>query len=272
MKRIENDDIKPMVNNILISFKQFCDKHDIYFFLAYGTLIGAIRHQGFIPWDDDIDLLMKKDQIDKLKKIVKLNKTNYIDEEKRYAILFPLDEGNIYPFIKIIDTKTIVYEKNISHKYALGLWIDIFELENCPDSIKECKKLSKKQRFYNKMNEIMIAGNIKDTKFKVLFVLSRPIKLLFSILGFSTSFWVKKMMNLAPKEKTKNLGCVCFGSCVRDRNPVEIFDKKINVQFEGNSYYAPSNYDYCLRKFYGNYMKIPPKEKQIKHDFEAYLL
>ena len=270
MKKIEQKEIQPMLNDILLCFKKFCKENNITFYLAYGTLLGAVRHQGFIPWDDDLDLLMKKEEINKLRNVLKKQNSNYIDNNKRYLVSFPLDEGNVYPFIKIIDTQTMVYERNISHKYSIGLWIDIFELEYCPNDINECKRLAKKQHFYANMNKIMIAGNFKDMKFVFLNCITIFIKQVFKLLSLNSHFWVKKMLSLSSNEPTDYLGCVCFGDSSKDRIPARVYEKTTKIQFEGNYYSIVSDYDLCLSSWYGDYMKIPEEKDRKTHRIEGY--
>lgn len=108
MKRISSQEIQSLELNILKSFKTFAQKNNIIYYLCGGTLLGAIRHKGFIPWDDDIDICIPRNSYNKLIKLVKENR--YI-ENTAYKFYLPLDDNYIYPYIKIVDTNTIVSVK-----------------------------------------------------------------------------------------------------------------------------------------------------------------
>lgn len=98
---------------LLQELLKVCNEHNLKIFAAYGTLLGAIRHKGFIPWDDDIDICIPRNSYNKLIKLVKENR--YI-ENTAYKFCLPLDDNYIYPYIKIVDTNTIVYEKDIKKR------------------------------------------------------------------------------------------------------------------------------------------------------------
>ena len=127
MIKIENlDEIKKIELGILISFDKFCRNNDIKYSLGAGTMIGAVRHGGFIPWDDDIDIFMLRKEYDTFLKLVAQN--NFTLDETFYTVLNPENKENIHPFIKIVDTRTIAYEQNRMKKYMKGIWMDILSL------------------------------------------------------------------------------------------------------------------------------------------------
>ena len=102
MQKIEIDELKKIQLQILDDVVAFCDKEDLTYFLAYGTLIGAIRHNGYIPWDDDIDLVMPRDDYDYFLR-------HYNESTKRYKVLdYEVDPKYLYPFGKVIDTETLL--------------------------------------------------------------------------------------------------------------------------------------------------------------------
>lgn len=148
MKKISSKEIQTLELDILKKFKNYAKQHNISFFLCGGTLLGAIRHKGFIPWDDDIDICVPRDSYDKL---IELAKENRFIDGTNYKFCLPLDENYIYPYIKIINTNTIVYEKDIKKEYCLGVWIDVFPLDKFPkkqDDIKKVIRKHSKYKFY----------------------------------------------------------------------------------------------------------------------------
>ncbi len=110
-KKIEFKEIQSLEYNLLKRFDEFAKENNIMYFLSGGSCLGAVRHQDFIPWDDDIDVCMLRKDYDKLIALVKDNR--YLDTERKYKFLLPLDDNYIYPYMKLVDDSTIVFEKDI---------------------------------------------------------------------------------------------------------------------------------------------------------------
>lgn len=269
MKQIDHETLQKNLSHMLSLFDDYCSIYDIKVILAWGTLLGSIRHKGFIPWDDDIDAVMK----DEFQKLIEIAKENpYIDEEKRYKILAPGEFPNVYPYIKVIDTKSIVYEKNIAKKYLAGLWLDVFMLSYWPDSVEESEKLFKKQQVLKNMNKIYIVGNVKTKEYKLLALLSLSVKGILKIFGLNSVYWNKKRREMCCKEKTNYIGNVVTNIGLKDRYPLEYYRTLVKAKFDGKEYYIPEQYDKILTHFYGDYMTLPKEEDRVIHDFEAYYL
>ena len=157
-KKIEFKEIQSLEYNLLKRFDEFAKENNIMYFLSGGSCLGAVRHQDFIPWDDDIDVCMLRKDYDKLIALVKDNR--YLDTERKYKFLLPLDDNYIYPYMKLVDDSTIVFEKDIKRQYATGVWMDIFPMDIWPDEKETLRKIMKKHRFYKMMNKIYVAGNL----------------------------------------------------------------------------------------------------------------
>ena len=141
---------------ILIAFHEYCIRHSLKYFLSDGTLLGAVRHKGFIPWDDDIDISMIDNQYDRLLEFAK--KEPFLDEEKRYRFLLPAELPNFYPFIKVVDTSTIAYEKDIDRQYAIGLWVDVFRLSHCDSDFSMTQRKYKRIKRLREINKLAAAA------------------------------------------------------------------------------------------------------------------
>ena len=132
MKRISFEEAKRVELDILLHVAKFCDEHGLRYFLAYGTLIGAVRHKGFIPWDDDIDIQMPREDYEKLLELYPKENT-----DEKYFLLAPEMKGAHHPYAKIIDTRTVKKELGAKKNNPLGVDIDVFPLDGQPDGDKE---------------------------------------------------------------------------------------------------------------------------------------
>lgn len=268
MKRISSQEIQSLELNILKSFKTFAQKNNIIYYLYGGTLLGAIRHKGFIPWDDDIDICIPRNSYNKLIKLVKENR--YI-ENTAYKFCLPLDDNYIYPYIKIVDTNTIVYEKDIKKEYCLGVWIDIFPLDEFPKTNTEIKKVVKKHSIYKFFNKIYVSGNLSTTTKKVIAFFA---KIFYSIICFNkdNKYWVTKILLLVQNYDSNYIGNLVWPNQYREIFNKSIYSTTLECQFEDDLFPIPSGYDEYLTNMYGNYMELPKPADRVFHDFEAYIL
>lgn len=267
MKKIEREEVQPILFSILKEFKKYCQKNDLEFFLIGGTLLGAVRHKGFIPWDDDIDVGMMRYQYNKLISVAKQNP--YIDRKKRYKILLPLDEGHIYPFIKIVDTKTIAYEKKLNKRYATGLWLDVFPYDYAADTKEEIAKVNKKQKLYKLFLQIGISGELSISQ-KIKKAFAYPVYKILTQGDYR--YWVKKILRLPTSYQTNFVGDVVWLEAEKDMFPIEWFASYVELEFEGEKFKAPKEYEQWLTQFYGDYMKLPKEEDRKVHDPKAYYI
>lgn len=270
MKEVEQEAYKRIPLDILIHVSDFCNKNGIRYWLGYGTLLGAIRHQGYIPWDDDIDIVIPRKDYDKFRKIYQSEKYPLIDllSNKKYNI----------GVAKIYDTNTCYYYKK-HFKREIGLFIDVFVLDNIPSDEKERKKWFwsiKRYKLFNlykntKLSEIL--SSKYSWKVKILAIFSKMLPI--------PSSWVhNKIVELL--SKYDNRECEYVG-CPEDMRinkkrelytfifPKELFDEIIEVKFENHFFKVPARYDEVLKILYGNYMELPPiEERKGKHDLIAF--
>lgn len=266
--RIDLEEIQRIEYNILKEFNKFAKKNDIKYFLCGGTLLGAVRHNDFIPWDDDIDVCLLREDYNKLISLVKNHRKLNND---RYYFYLPLDENYIYPYIKIVDKKTIVYEKDIDHQFCLGVWIDVFPMDAWPESKQEINRVLKKHERYKFFNKIYVAGNLSSVQKKILAVIGRiGYKILFH--GKDSQFWIKKMLSLIQPSQSNIVGNRSWPTKDKEMFNKEIFSEAIYHQFRDEKFPIPIGYDEYLSKMYGNYMQIPKPEDRVYHDFEGYVL
>ena len=242
---------------ILDEIKRICEKLNIRFYLAYGTLLGAIRHKGFIPWDDDIDIWVFRNDYEKLiKEFNKLCKPDYH--------IWTYYDKEDYPYLmaKAVSLKTTVREKFSKKIEGIGIWVDIFpidyvSIENTI-AIPEMVKLEHR-RWCSLFRKSTIIGKTKlliynliqdDTTYHDFF--EKP--------AFFTKGIHKLHACSIPSDKVKSP--TSENSIKNLTYSTKSFDKIILTPFENRFYPIPAGYDHILKTVYGNYMKLPPKAKQ----------
>lgn len=261
MKRLSVDEYKQIELELLIKVDQICRENNINYFLFAGTLIGAVRHKGFIPWDDDIDISMLRDDYNKLAHII---------QNGDYGINFIRIEENpdtIYPYGKICDESTIIEEKNFKSVNGYGVFIDVFPFDYLPESERERKKLKRKYfRMYQLLTHSSRTGFVKSDSFVIN--IKRACALHFSRL-FNTNCLVTKMNSDFVRLNNSRSNLV--GLAWAFAWPLEDYLATSEVTFEGHQFMAPLNPDRVLKIHFGDYMKLPPENERIlKHTLECY--
>ncbi len=252
------EETKSVELGILSDIADFCDSHGLKYYLAYGTLIGAVRHKGFIPWDDDIDIQMPRDDYNKLIKIF-----NEENEGKHLKLISPYEPDSFHSFVKIIDTRTVKIESGFKYKGAepLGIDVDVFPLDGQPDDDAVYSKwYDRKQKIYKMMQFVLLDPNI-SWKHKIVCTCLQLIR--------SKADYQKKADKLqAPYnyEESKFVGCTAslFNSR-KNRHPKELYAESVLLDFEAKKFKAPVGYHEILTAMYGDYMQLPPEENQVTH-------
>lgn len=265
--RLTLDEVKTIELEMLVWFHSICEAHNIQYSLCGGTLLGAIRHKGFIPWDDDIDVCMSRQEYNKF---VSLIKKQRIKVPNHYSVNCPELNNTEYPFIKIYDLRTEC-EIEFKDEENNALWIDVLPVDGLPDRQNDVKKIYKRAAFLRNMILWRMArpGEGKN-------VVRKAIKPAFIIIAkmFPKMYFTKKMVNLInsnPYIKSDYVGVVVWGLYGIGEKMSKIgFEKKVYVEFEKQKFLAMSCYKEYLTGIYGDYMQLPPLEKRKSHDMVAY--
>ena len=263
MKPISLDESKKIELDILCYFDDFCDKHGLEYGLGFGTLIGAIRHKGFIPWDDDIDVVMNRNDYNKLIEIFNREK----DKNLPYHLVSPYDKGAKHTFVKIIDLRTLKREVGFTYKHLdLGIDIDVFPVDGVPSDENEFYSFYKKLiSVYTKFSNLKESFHYKPINNLKLFVK----KVLIFLSGGTPKRLLKKAERLHaqyPYESSEFVRTI-EGPYAEKGGKVEktCYEDTVLVDFEGRKFKAPKGYHEILSSIYGDYMKLPPIEKQVTH-------
>lgn len=261
-KEIPFEESRQLMFEILKDIDAFCRKEHINYSLGEGSLIGAVRHHGMIPWDDDMDVLMLREDYEKFLSTYKSSK--YVIQEYDYGL------NSWLLCIKVIDPRTII--KNVeTGDEPYGLWVTILPIDNAPDSDESLKKMIKRIRMYSRLFRVRNYTWLKERR-GIRNILAYLGHILF--LVFPKDYWHNKaecVMKSYNNINTSRRGqfaiwwhdpWVCSSSA---------FDEYIEVDFEDKRFMIIKGYDEYLRCQYGDYMQLPPKEKRIpKHEYTAY--
>lgn len=247
--------------DMLLYFKNFCEKHNLLFYLCGGCCIGSVRHKGFIPWDDDIDIFMPRDDYEKLgplwSKYADTTKYSYCRPNKdiTYKNLFATINDNNTTFIK-----THQADLDINH----GLALDILPLDGYPKSY-----LSRKiQIFWALIYSLFCAGIAPTNHGKFINILGKVLLMLVPSKNIRYKIWSFAQSKMT-KHKINNCDYItelCSGPFyMMKKYPKEAFSKAVYMDFENYKMPLPVGYDIYLKTAFNDYMALPPKEKQIAH-------
>lgn len=256
---VKIEEIQEKLLTILLYFKEFCEKHDLKFILAGGTCLGAIRHQGFIPWDDDIDVFMLRDDYEKLQGLwEKFADTN------RYSYLRSNDKVNIrHSATEIKDNNTtFINRHSVDLDIHQGLMIDIIPLDGVAQG--------KIAQFYQIIQGMLYCGfnfqRLPDHKGKFIYYTTKIALAIFKSDSIRYKIWKHAEQQLSKFSISKHKRVASFGegvSIMRQRFPKEWFLEPEYVKFEGYDMPVPADVDAYLKISYGNYMQLPPEKERI---------
>ncbi len=276
MKKIEKiEEIQKIAYDIFLKFVNFCERNNLRYCLSGGTLLGAIRHNGFIPWDDDIDIIMPRPDYMKFLKLLQEKEKNWEKENDLKVNSIYLNNQSIFPLMRICDERTKVYFKNNNINENSGMWIDIFPCDGVPNN----PILQKLFFFYYRIladcqvASITKLGIKRRSEFltKLQWILF-PIYFIFKKIG--PLFFCKKIEKHSLRydfNMTENVAVICGRAGIKEIMPKKDFFKLKKHIFVDREFYIPGNYDYYLSRLYGDYMKLPPKEERVaRHEIEIY--
>lgn len=241
---------------VLLKFKEICEKNSFRYWLAYGTLIGAIRHKGFIPWDDDIDVQMPREDYEKFVDYCIANKDSLKPFELHH---YRTNKKYIYPIARLSDSRYSIDYLN-TKEYGLGLFIDIYPVDEVDIQNKD---LAKKRRKY--MRRIGYAGVVRIEINKGIIQIVRMLYFVISRF-FNSNKLLAKYDSLFKSNRfgKGNYGCYIWENKLYDvKKEWYSFDSK--VSFNGEMFPVPQQYDLILKTIYGDYMSLPPESDRVPH-------
>lgn len=264
MKELTPIELKEVQLRMMDYVDSFCRLNGIEYTLASGTLLGAMRHGGFIPWDDDIDIHFLRSEYNRFIKQWNEKKENHPFE------LVSIESGNNmgYPFAKIHDPNTVTYIGNIERT---GVFIDVFPIDYVLDQDDLIERYSKIAKLYEQrtrcFNWMLVKSANKNVTFKQKFIafLKKP-KASYNELAITISDLAQSI-----HERTDYVFEMVCGFIGKNAVPTKVYESYCDVPFEDRVYRRVNDYDTLLTKAYGDWRTPPPPEKRITHhSFKAY--
>ena len=258
-------EIQQMELGIMEYIHEVCQKIGVKYFLAYGSLIGAVRHKGFIPWDDDMDICMLREDYEKLQDYLIAN------PDERYEVMSYKNNLNyVYPFMKVQDNQTYLLEEDVRIDSNMGIYVDIFPVDGYEDD----------SVFKDKMTRLIKKRQLSCYTFKGITntksLLNSLIRYISVIVFYftNTNKYIRGIDELAKSRKVDDYELVDYLIYKDMHKPVwkrEWLEQTIMGVFEGKEFMIPKNYHEILTSDYGDYMQLPPVELRFSHhDFQLW--
>lgn len=249
-------ELRQLQMGILDHVHQFCEAHHITYFLSSGSLLGAVRHGGYIPWDDDIDIYMQRSEYNRL--------LSAFPNDGHYRLLAPAKEPHyFYTFAKVVDTRTLMVEDE-TEGYEVGVYMDIFPIDYVPDDPEERLRLFKRKKLLYKIRRCKISRSNP--------LHSRLAYWFYKMLPVSVGFLTRRIHQLIVCEQPSRYACNMTeaGPHIKHCFPAEDMASTVDIKFEDRIYKTMAGYRDYLACTYGDYMTLPPEDQRVTHKFKAY--
>lgn len=268
MIELNNEQIKQRLLNLISKFDLFCKENEIEYALAFGTLLGAIRHNGFIPWDDDVDIIVSRNDYNKLIDLTSQEgcpiNFNCFEKDDKYS----------YHYGKIMDEDTVIESQYMNVDRYKSLFIDVFPEDLINVDSSRTNSLNKKMKNIVIINSYCSMKKYWPAEYLAKNIIKYPTYTLSKAVG--TKHWHKEQQKLIDKyasnEEKANYSLVSYYTFGTKVLGGSYTGSTLRVPFEDLSLPIPKNYDYILSTLYGDYMTLPKKENQVSnHDYKCFV-
>ena len=253
------NELRQIQMGILDEVHRFCEAHGLRYFLSSGTLIGAVRHQGYIPWDDDIDIYMPREDYEQFLK-------TYQDPRGIYRVIDPKRESHYYyTFAKVVDRRTRMVEDEVQG-YEIGVYMDIFPVDYVTENMQERERVFRLKHLLYKIRRCKLSHeNYLSSKLAYLCYRYLPITVR------QLNRWIERLIVL-PEPTDTVCNMTEAGPKLKGCFPAADIASSVDIAFEGRTYKTMVGYKDYLERTYGDYMTLPPVEQRVTHHFEAWWL
>ena len=263
MRLMTPEEQKQTAYEILCWLKDLCDKEGIHYSLTGGTLLGAVRHKGFIPWDDDVDVFLLRPEFDRLDQILRRQKKYKWITSRNYL-------GRYWNYGRLIHPGTKIYDEELGDSMGIGIFIDICVVDGLPDNPLE-------RRCHISYMRSLYRIKRSTTPQKKEYIPKNPVKRISkqAVRNYATGkgvrYWNRKIdraVRRYPVDSGKYVANLMSQYGAREILHREGFDRYIEMPFEDRTFSVFAGWEEYLRCVYGDYMQLPPEDKRVGHHFD----
>jgi lipopolysaccharide cholinephosphotransferase len=262
----QNEELKKKLLDMLEWFHGFCVENNLRYYILGGTMLGAVRHQGFIPWDDDIDVGMPRDDYRRLESLLSSSKGKYILETPKSK-----NKDFIYPYSKLYDTETTLIE-NARRPVVRGVYLDIFPLDGTGNTAEESRDFYKKIKILTIITISLITNYNKERKlYKNIAVAVARVVPFWKTISKELLVLLDDLCSKKSFDDSKYGGNLLGNWLEREVMPRDVMGVPTPYTFESLTVLGPEKYEEYLTSLYGDWRKLPPEDKRKSHHVFLYL-